>query len=337
MTENWNRAMELARGDYVCILGHDDGLNPAIVDAVRWAANCDAKAIVFPFAAVYFWPDFPIERNAGRLFLGSCSRETTRVSAKQELTRFIRSHCGLVRLPRIYHGVVHRECLEAIRRKNGQYFETPAADDHFSYALCTMIRDYYYLDFPGTIAGKCSGSNSGLFAVRGDGHVHLSRYRPDEIVSDRRAPPVSKTESFKVSALIAALERCGANQLIDAFVDGPLYAVWYAHSLRNAHGAALASLSHLWVRALQGQSPMAKLRVMGHVGGAALRLAANKVGRKVIESLGGYPLMISGSAEQTIHAARNIAEAAAIVGREYRTSCSHVGGAGRTHSAGSVP
>ncbi|MGH7745853.1 MAG: glycosyltransferase family 2 protein, partial [Candidatus Dormibacteria bacterium] len=37
MTENHNRAMELARGEYVCLIGDDDNVSPEIQSATEWA------------------------------------------------------------------------------------------------------------------------------------------------------------------------------------------------------------------------------------------------------------------------------------------------------------
>src|SRR6266487_3404385 len=37
VVENCNRALSRATGEYVTLLGDDDGVNPEIIDAVRWA------------------------------------------------------------------------------------------------------------------------------------------------------------------------------------------------------------------------------------------------------------------------------------------------------------
>jgi glycosyltransferase involved in cell wall biosynthesis len=47
MVENWNRAIDRARGEYLCIIGDDDGVNPELAEAAAWAktAGVDSLAV----------------------------------------------------------------------------------------------------------------------------------------------------------------------------------------------------------------------------------------------------------------------------------------------------
>jgi len=315
MTENWNRAAQLATGEYVCFIGHDDGVNPEIIKIAEWASNVHADAVVFPYSAVYYWPDFPNKRYAGRLFLGKCSGEIRSISARQQLMRYIRT-TDPITLPRIYHGLVRRECLEVLRNKTGQYFHTPAVDDYFSYAICANIKNYYYVHFPGTIAGKCRGSDSGLYELMGNNSVNVSRYSADERVYDRRSPPNTKTEANKIHALVTALRHFDDTDLIEKIEDGQRYAAWYALSLRLRFPDLMRSIRHLCTKGLEDKTSLEKAKICGRVARYASEFGMRKLYRNVIQSSGGHALMISDCAEQSVHIAQDIGQASEILQRE---------------------
>lgn len=54
MTENWNMAVGLASGKYLCIIGDDDGINPEIIEATRWADMNNLDALKPTVRALYF-------------------------------------------------------------------------------------------------------------------------------------------------------------------------------------------------------------------------------------------------------------------------------------------
>lgn len=319
MTENWNRAAQLATGEYVCFIGHDDGVNPGIINIAKWASRVHADAVVFPYSAVYYWPDFPNKHYAGRLFLGKCSGEVRSIPARQQLMRYIRA-VDPIALPRIYHGLVRRECLEVLRHKTGQYFHTPALDDYFSYAICENIKDYYYVHFPATIAGKCRGSNSGLYELMGNSSVHVARYSAHERVYDRRSPPNTKTEANKIHALVTALRHFDDAELLETIEDGQRYAAWYALSLRLNSTDVMRSIKHLWINGLEDKKFFEKVKVCGRVGRYVSEFGIRKLYRDVVELLGGYSSMISDCTDQSVYHAQSIAKAAEIVERRYGIS-----------------
>lgn len=76
ITDNHNAAMALS-GEYVCLIGDDDGVNPEIIDAVRWAKANGVDALTPRIVANYCWPDFRTAtfgaRHASRLYVGRIS------------------------------------------------------------------------------------------------------------------------------------------------------------------------------------------------------------------------------------------------------------------------
>ena len=45
MIDNFNAAVELATGEYLCLIGDDDGVNPEIMEAAHWAQGENVDAI----------------------------------------------------------------------------------------------------------------------------------------------------------------------------------------------------------------------------------------------------------------------------------------------------
>jgi hypothetical protein len=63
-------------------------------------------------------------------------------------------------LPKLYHGLVHRRCLMAVRDKSGAYFGGLSPDIFASVALGCVARRVVVTDYPLTIPGACGASGS---------------------------------------------------------------------------------------------------------------------------------------------------------------------------------
>ena len=53
---NFSNAVSQADGEYVCMIGDDDGINPEIVKFVYWAKENDIEAITPEIRLNYVWP-----------------------------------------------------------------------------------------------------------------------------------------------------------------------------------------------------------------------------------------------------------------------------------------
>lgn len=88
VTDNWNRALELARGDYVLMLGDDDALAPAFLDSVTAALRQHpAPDVVYLAAYHYCYPHVLPGHDAGYLADVRNSRFLADRSAPFELPR----------------------------------------------------------------------------------------------------------------------------------------------------------------------------------------------------------------------------------------------------------
>jgi glycosyltransferase involved in cell wall biosynthesis len=170
LTKNHNDALALASGDYVCVIGDDDCITGAALEAARWASRRGAKAVSQTVTATYAWPDFRSQMakggHAARLYV---PRRATKARWRDgdadldaALTRAFQATDGM---PRGYHGIVRRDLLEQVRAETGSYFHGSSPDMSAAVAMACLVGRYCEVDVPLTIPGVSGGSNSGRSAM----------------------------------------------------------------------------------------------------------------------------------------------------------------------------
>src|SRR5262245_177607 len=169
MTDNWEAAVCQARGDYVFVLGDDDGLLP---DACALASRLLAVRRVDLLSwkpAMYYWPRHfdPVTRN--RVFVTFDTRLTctTRASrtALELVYRFRETHDAL---PMIYNGFVARPFIEAIQRRRGRYF-FGSMPDVMSGVVNAFFSDHYLIcNRPLSVWGVSHHSTGHRVSASGD-------------------------------------------------------------------------------------------------------------------------------------------------------------------------
>lgn len=170
LTKNHNDAVALARGEYVCIIGDDDCLTSAAIDAAKWAAANQVSVVSQTQTSIYAWPDFRSTMvragHASRLYVprgvGGARWRDAKLDLKAGLTRALQSTESL---PRCYHGIVRRELLEQVRERTGTYFHGSSPDMSGAVAMACLVDRYCEVDLPLSISGISSGSNSGRSAM----------------------------------------------------------------------------------------------------------------------------------------------------------------------------
>lgn len=226
--DNFDRALSLASGEYVTVIGDDDGINPELMDAVRWARARGVKAIKPGLQAVYFWPGvglpftqcggdagtFMIEPIAG----GAAIRRTG-----PELSRLLHDGCqGYLErdLVKLYHGIVRRDALESVRGTTGRFFGGLSPDIYAAVALSVVIDDVVCIDYPLTIPGVCRTSGS---ADSGTGrHTGELRDAPHfaghaEYAWAREVPEFYSVETIWADSALAALREMRRDDLVRQF------------------------------------------------------------------------------------------------------------------------
>jgi hypothetical protein len=158
MSHNWEYAISQATGDYITVLGDDDGLIPgAIEDLSRIVGETGTEAISWRWAS-YFWPSSanPVSRNflfipQGRKLLERRSSET--------LASVLRFERGYEELPLIYKGLASAAAVQRAKAiSGGQFIHSLTPDVYAAIALALTLDRYLYSERPYSINGTSAKS-----------------------------------------------------------------------------------------------------------------------------------------------------------------------------------
>ena len=179
MTDNWNRALSQVTGDYITVLGDDDGLLPACVRVAKACAhrfNCDAIRWEWAF---YHWPCFRYRGLANRGFvplpISSDSAVFQRVTTKLLLQLVVNGLVPYVALPMLYNAFVHRRVLQALQADSGPLLDAQSPDVYSGLAIAALAENVVTTDFPLAIAGQSGAAN---------GAAHENQDRKSEVADD---------------------------------------------------------------------------------------------------------------------------------------------------------
>jgi glycosyltransferase involved in cell wall biosynthesis len=182
MRDNWNLAYGVARGDYITYIGDDDGLMPytfAQLDAV--IRRDGVKAITW-HSAFYCWPNIARSDLANYLQL-SVSRGQRWFDGHKAIRDVMASRLPATFLPNIYHGLVAREVLEAIRRRTGHIFAGYSPDTYTSFAVAYLAHRHLLLSTPISVSGFSGHSNNIASNFLRGKHSNTQRYRAENAAS----------------------------------------------------------------------------------------------------------------------------------------------------------
>ncbi len=129
MTENWERALGCAEGEFITFLGDDDGLLPrACATAARILEDHPAELLTWRPAS-YYWPRHvdPASRSRMMLYLGDAD-VLEEHSSRVALELFYRHRIDYSELPMIYNSFVSRGAVDRASRATGSYFFGAAPD-----------------------------------------------------------------------------------------------------------------------------------------------------------------------------------------------------------------
>lgn len=214
--DNFTKALMLASGDYVCMIGDDDGVLPNIYDVAINAKEKGYDAVIPSLNVVYMWPSTqPIVKNDedGYLMLASMNRgEKVVENIKNNLIQLLKNggqNYQQLDIPRLYHGIVSKKALEEVYSVTGKYFDGLTPDIYMATALCFTCHIVCKLNYPVTISGICPKSGSADSATgRHTGKLedapHFkghSTYVWDDII-----PSIYSVESIWAETILHALQ-----------------------------------------------------------------------------------------------------------------------------------
>jgi len=161
--DNFNAAFSLASGEFVCLIGDDDGVIPQILTIARWANSKNIESVCSSAYIGYAWPGVYKVFKSGALTIPKYSEKVEYIKPLKRLPELLKN--GILdyykfNLPRVYHGLVRKSCMEEIKLKTGNYFGGLSPDIYSTIALSGVIEHHLVLNIPFTISGVCNSSTS---------------------------------------------------------------------------------------------------------------------------------------------------------------------------------
>lgn len=252
--DNFNAAIELSSGEYVCLIGDDDGINPEIIEATQWAKDNGVDSLVGKLSADYRWggtgiKDQLLNKITGEtLAIRDFTGKIHQPDIQESLRKIALNGCTYYLdfdMPKLYHGIVRRDCLEAIRKKTGFYIRGLSPDIYTAIALACVVKKIVLIDYPLTIPGVCAESTS---ATEGAIKKHSRRLEDAPHFRDRgeyhwskEVPRIYSVETIWADSAFAALRNMGRNDLIHTYSRFMLY----AHILNKNKSAAHMVWDHM--------------------------------------------------------------------------------------------
>lgn len=158
MGDNYEYALNHARGEYTVFFSDDDAFVPTMLEKVRSVImEHDAKLIVFPFA--YYYKEganefsWKIEKNS--LLFSPFTGQCWEVDCSEDINRLL-AICGLSREseskrqigPLIGNIVCHRSITNLLKSKTPKLFASVPVDFYFLTLMLNVIDRYYIFDEP---------------------------------------------------------------------------------------------------------------------------------------------------------------------------------------------
>jgi glycosyltransferase involved in cell wall biosynthesis len=158
MSDNWELALSHAQGEYVIVIGDDDGLLPnALTDLDHFIAVTGAKAIRWA-VATYMWPDVEGVLAANKIHIPTPT-QTILIDSHQVIQSVIEGKKDYSFLPMLYYSAIHRELIQDLKNRTGRIFKGSCPDVYTAFTVGYISKTHYLLGKPLSIVGFSGKSN----------------------------------------------------------------------------------------------------------------------------------------------------------------------------------
>ena len=228
--DNFEQALDLSNGEYFIILGDDDSTTKDIVKVVEWMQSNNIESVACSKVIDYIWPNEKIEKyKDGLLHIPVYSNSMKEVDCSVQIENLIKNGFLAYQnfdLPRTYHGIIKRSCMEEVRRLSGRFFGGLTPDIYSTIALACVVKRHVIIDYPFSIAGACPASATVNATVGGhSGRLNDAPHfrNRGEYQWESSIPSYYSVETIWAESAIKALKDIGKEDLLKDFNNYKLY------------------------------------------------------------------------------------------------------------------
>ena len=174
MSDNWEMGINACAGEYVTVLGDDDGLLPETLSYANVIIEQTGTRLVNWPTHEYFWPGASTYRSQNHLMLILGEENIVTHSSRMKLVGMYNFTTPFSTFPMIYNGLVHRDIIAAVQRQCGAYFASDNPDVFSAIANLHYTRDFVRIGRPLGVRGTSRHSN-------GNAMVGESKRRDDAL------------------------------------------------------------------------------------------------------------------------------------------------------------
>ena len=173
MCDNWDYALQHARGDYVVFIGDDDGVMPNAIDRLQ-AFILDNPSPIYSWKThEYYWP---IDDSPPLVGVKAPKQKPSSINLNQ-LVRFSIRWGGwrYGSLPLVYHSAVSRQLLVKIYQQTGRVFHSTNPDVFMAFALPVFSDNAINVGESITVNGRSAKANSANLIAK-DGTANFKSF-----------------------------------------------------------------------------------------------------------------------------------------------------------------
>jgi glycosyltransferase involved in cell wall biosynthesis len=158
MSANWELAVGEARGEYITVLGDDDGLMPFALREADNLIHRHRPPALHWLRGLYTWPTIATPKDANFLHL-PLTRFVLERDAREQIAAVVRFRSGADALPMVYNALIHRDVIARHREQAGKVFPNAYPDIYSGIGLAYVAGRFLSVGLPLNIAGLSGNSN----------------------------------------------------------------------------------------------------------------------------------------------------------------------------------
>lgn len=254
---SWDFAVTHASGDYVTILGDDDGIVPSLYERIDDVLVDHPGRAVAWREAWYTHGAFPppglAEAETNVLTIEAMPGGVREVRGPDQLERFF-ARREQAPLPGVVNSAIPRDVLERVRGRVGRLFPAPDPAVSIITAILALEPSYVAVDQPLGLKGLSGATLSiGLFHADRDLHESIDEFDTDDLFTE--VPLQTRTGTNLVAESLLRMKRILPEELAGHELDLVRYFVTTRQEMADARrraddDAAIAE----WNQVLQQQS-----------------------------------------------------------------------------------
>lgn len=173
MSDNWEFALQKARGAYVVFIGDDDAIMPHGINRLEELIRERPSDVYMWGPSIYMWP---IDNKKATIEYLQPARSIYEMDLQRMASNVI-SNGGwqYYRIPGTYHAAVAVKTLDMIREKTGRVFHTTQPDVFTCMAIPVFVRTCVYIGHAVTLHG-CSAKSNGAATIAKNGVAVQSKF-----------------------------------------------------------------------------------------------------------------------------------------------------------------